>query len=112
MTVEMARRVKREGHDGCAADRPGEFESAATVREERLIEPFSFTERIASSPGATRPHAGGSALDREAALFGPCILIPTRTPPIGTGKNAEEFCATGAGVWMPQDRPRKRSSRR
>jgi UDP-N-acetylglucosamine--N-acetylmuramyl-(pentapeptide) pyrophosphoryl-undecaprenol N-acetylglucosamine transferase len=40
----------------------------------------------------------------EAALFGrPCVLIPYPWAADGhQARNAQEFCAAGAGSWMPE----------
>ena len=40
----------------------------------------------------------------EAALFGrPCVLVPYPFAADGhQAGNAREFCASGAGVWMPE----------
>ena len=111
LVVEMARRIKREGQGVKFVLQTGssEFEPvAATVREEQLpIEPFSFSERIGDV--FARCHAvvmrAGALSIAEAALFGkPCILIPyPHAADRHQERNAEEFCATGAGVWIPQD---------
>jgi UDP-N-acetylglucosamine--N-acetylmuramyl-(pentapeptide) pyrophosphoryl-undecaprenol N-acetylglucosamine transferase len=112
LVVDMARRVKREGYamKFVLQTGPGEFESvSATVREEQLpIEPFSFTERIGevfAGCHAVVMRAGALSI-AEAALFGkPCILIPyPHAADRHQERNAEEFCATGAGVWMAQDK--------
>ncbi|MBI5577017.1 MAG: undecaprenyldiphospho-muramoylpentapeptide beta-N-acetylglucosaminyltransferase [Deltaproteobacteria bacterium] len=111
LAVEMARRVKREGHavKFVLQTGPGEHEAvAATVREEGLqVETFSFTERIGEVFAlchAVVMRAGALSI-AEAALFGrPCILIPyPHAADRHQERNAEEFCATGAGVWMAQD---------
>lgn len=111
LAVEMARRVKREGRamKFVLQTGPGEYEAvAATVREEGLpVDPFPFTERIGEV--FARCHAvvmrAGALSIAEAALFGrPCILIPyPHAADRHQERNAEEFCATGAGVWMRQD---------
>ena len=111
LAVEMARRVKRDGQavKFVLQTGPGEYEAlTATVREEGLpVETFPFTERIGEV--FARCHAvvmrAGALSIAEAALFGrPCILIPyPHAADRHQERNAEEFCATGAGVWMPQD---------
>ena len=71
------------------------------------MEPFPFTERIGEI--FPRCHAvlmrAGALSVAEAALFGrPCLLIPY---PFAADRhqerNAEEFCASGGGIWMRQD---------
>jgi UDP-N-acetylglucosamine--N-acetylmuramyl-(pentapeptide) pyrophosphoryl-undecaprenol N-acetylglucosamine transferase len=106
----MARRAKREG----TAIRfllqtgAGEHEAVAQpAREEALpVEPFPFADRIGD--WYPRCHAvlmrAGALSIAEAALFGrPCVLVPY---PFAADDhqagNAREFCASGAGAWLPE----------
>jgi UDP-N-acetylglucosamine--N-acetylmuramyl-(pentapeptide) pyrophosphoryl-undecaprenol N-acetylglucosamine transferase len=80
---------------------------AETVRAEGLpVEAFPFTERIGEM--FPRCHAvlmrAGALSIAEAALFGrPCLLIPYPYAADGhQARNAEEYCAAGAGRWMPE----------
>ncbi|HEY7529003.1 MAG TPA: UDP-N-acetylglucosamine--N-acetylmuramyl-(pentapeptide) pyrophosphoryl-undecaprenol N-acetylglucosamine transferase, partial [Candidatus Deferrimicrobiaceae bacterium] len=111
LVLEMGRRVKREGGAMTFALQAGagEFEAVEkAVREEGLpIEPFPFTERIGESferCDAVLMRAGALSI-AEASLFGkPCILIPyPYAADRHQERNAREFCAGGAGVWMPQE---------
>jgi len=111
LVLEMGRRVKKE-------ERPiafvlqtgtGEFESAEkTIREEGLpIETFPFTDRIGevfARCDAVLMRAGALSI-AEASLFGkPCILIPyPYAADRHQEKNAREYCAGGAGMWMRQE---------
>lgn len=111
LVLEMARRAREDGREirFLLQTGPGEFEGVdRSVREERLpVEPFPFTDRIAEA--FARCHAvlmrAGALSIAEAALFGkPCVLIPY---PFAADrhqeKNAEEFCAGGAGVVSRQE---------
>lgn len=111
LVLEMGRRVKREGRAMTFALQTGagEFEPVEkAVREEGLpIEPFPFTERIGESferCDAVLMRAGALSI-AEASLFGkPCILIPyPYAADRHQERNAREFCAGGAGVWMRQE---------
>jgi UDP-N-acetylglucosamine--N-acetylmuramyl-(pentapeptide) pyrophosphoryl-undecaprenol N-acetylglucosamine transferase len=111
LVLEMGRRVKREGGAMTFALQTGAgaFEAVEkAVREEGLpIEPFPFTERIGESferCDAVLMRAGALSI-AEASLFGkPCILIPyPYAADRHQERNAREFCAGGAGVWMPQE---------
>ncbi|MGZ8430295.1 MAG: UDP-N-acetylglucosamine--N-acetylmuramyl-(pentapeptide) pyrophosphoryl-undecaprenol N-acetylglucosamine transferase, partial [Candidatus Deferrimicrobiaceae bacterium] len=106
----MARRAKREGAAIRFLLQTGmrEIEAVArSVREEALpVDPFPFTDRIGD--WYPRCHAvlmrAGALSIAEAALFGrPCVLVPY---PFAADDhqagNALEFCASGAGVWMPE----------
>src|SRR3972149_2970996 len=106
----MARRAKREGAAIRFLLQTGTREHEAVarpVREETLpVDPFPFTDRIGD--WFPRCHAvlmrAGALSIAEAALFGrPCVLVPY---PIAADDhqagNAREFCASGAGVWMPE----------
>ncbi|MBI5420222.1 MAG: undecaprenyldiphospho-muramoylpentapeptide beta-N-acetylglucosaminyltransferase [Deltaproteobacteria bacterium] len=111
LVVEMARRVKEEGREMRFILQTGRsgFETVEkTIREVGLpVEPFPFTDRMAEE--FDRCHAvlmrAGALSIAEAALFGkPCVLIPY---PFAADrhqeKNAEEFCAAGAGVFLRQE---------
>jgi len=80
----------------------------SAIREEGLpIEPFPFTDRIGdvfARCDAVLMRAGALSI-AEASLFGrPCILIPyPHSADRHQEENAREFCAGGAGVWMPQE---------
>jgi len=106
----MARRAKREGAAIRFLLQTGtrEHEAVArSAREEALpVEPFSFTDRIGD--WFARCHAvlmrAGALSIAEAALFGrPCVLVPY---PFAADDhqagNAREFCASGAGAWLPE----------
>jgi len=106
----MARRAKREGTAIRFLLQTGtrEHEAVArSVREEALpVEPFPFTDRIGD--WFPRCHAvlmrAGALSIAEAALFGrPCVLVPY---PFAADDhqagNAREFCASGAGAWLPE----------
>src|SRR3990170_3240440 len=106
----MARRAKREGAAIRFLLQTGTREHEAVarpVREETLpVDPFPFTDRIGD--WFPRCHAvlmrAGALSIAEAALFGrPCVLVPY---PFAADDhqagNAREFCASGAGVWMPE----------
>jgi UDP-N-acetylglucosamine--N-acetylmuramyl-(pentapeptide) pyrophosphoryl-undecaprenol N-acetylglucosamine transferase len=108
--VEMARRAKRDGRAMRFLLQAGEKEHGAVaeaVRAEGLpVEAFPFTERIGDM--FPRCHAvlmrAGALSIAEAALFGrPCVLIPYPYAADGhQARNAEEFCAAGAGSWLPE----------
>ena len=111
LVIALARTVKREGGEMrflLQTGASGFDGTERTVREEDLpVEPFPFTERIGEI--FPRCHAvlmrAGALSVAEAALFGrPCLLIPY---PFAADrhqeKNAEEFCASGGGVWMLQE---------
>jgi len=111
LVLEMGRRVKEERRSIAFVLQTGagEFESAETIiREEGLpIEPFPFTDRIGeifARSDAVLMRAGALSI-AEASLFGkPCILIPyPYAADRHQEKNAREFCAGGAGVWMRQE---------
>lgn len=106
----MARRAKREGTAIRFLLQTGAREHegvARSVREETLpVEPFPFTDRIAD--WFPRSHVvlmrAGALSIAEAALFGrPCVLVPY---PFAADDhqagNAREFCASGAGAWLPE----------
>ena len=106
----MARRAKREGATIRFLLQTGTREHEAVarqVREEALpVDPFPFTDRIGE--WLPRCHAvlmrAGALSIAEAALFGrPCVLVPY---PFAADDhqagNAREFCASGAGAWMPE----------
>ncbi len=106
----MARRAKREETPIRFLLQTGtrEHEAVArSAREEALpVEPFPFTDRIGDL--FPRCHAvlmrAGALSIAEAALFGrPCVLVPY---PLAADDhqagNAREFCASGAGVWLPE----------
>ena len=106
----MARRAKREGAAIRFLLQTGtrEHEAVArSVREEELpVETFPFTDRIGE--WFPRCHAvlmrAGALSIAEAALFGrPCVLVPypSAADDHQTG-NAREFCASGAGAWLPE----------
>lgn len=111
LTLGMARRVKRGKRPMRFVLQTGAADYAevrgAVEREGLPVEPFPFTERIGESFArchAVLMRAGALSLS-EAALFGrPCVLVPY---PFAADRhqerNAEEFCATGAGVWMRQE---------
>jgi UDP-N-acetylglucosamine--N-acetylmuramyl-(pentapeptide) pyrophosphoryl-undecaprenol N-acetylglucosamine transferase len=111
LVLEMGRRVKKEGIPMAFVLQTGagEFAPAQTaIREEGLpVEPFPFTDRIGeifSRCDAILMRAGALSI-AEAALFGkPCVLVPY---PFAADrhqeKNAMEFCAGGAGVWIRQE---------
>jgi UDP-N-acetylglucosamine--N-acetylmuramyl-(pentapeptide) pyrophosphoryl-undecaprenol N-acetylglucosamine transferase len=106
----MARRAKREGRAVRFLLQTGgkEYDAVAgTVGTEGLpVEAFPFTERIGEM--FPRCHAvlmrAGALSIAEAALFGrPCVLVPYPYAADGhQARNAEEFCAAGAGRWMPE----------
>jgi UDP-N-acetylglucosamine--N-acetylmuramyl-(pentapeptide) pyrophosphoryl-undecaprenol N-acetylglucosamine transferase len=108
--LEMARRAKRDGRAMRFLLQTGEKEHgtvAGAVRAEGLpVEAFPFTERIGDM--FPRCHAvlmrAGALSIAEAALFGrPCVLIPYPYAADGhQAINAQEFCAAGAGSWMPE----------
>ena len=106
----MARRAKREGTAIRFLLQTGAREHeevARSAREEALpVEPFPFTDRIGD--WFPRCHAvlmrAGALSIAEAALFGrPCVLVPY---PFAADDhqagNAREFCASGAGAWLPE----------
>ena len=111
LVLEMGRRVKEEGLPIAFMLQTGSdgFDSAETItRAEGLpVDPFPFTDRIGevfARCDAVLMRAGALSI-AEASLFGkPCILIPY---PHAADRhqeiNAREFCAAGAGVWMPQE---------
>ena len=111
LALAIGRRAKGEGRAMriLLQTGPGEFDVVSkAVREEGLpIEPFPFTDRIGEM--FARCHAvlmrAGALSIAEAALFGkPCILIPyPHAADRHQEKNAEEYCAGGAGVWIPQE---------
>jgi UDP-N-acetylglucosamine--N-acetylmuramyl-(pentapeptide) pyrophosphoryl-undecaprenol N-acetylglucosamine transferase len=110
LVLGMGRRVKEEGLPIAFVLQTGtgEFESTKTIiREEGLpIDPFPFTDRIGevfARCDAVLMRAGALSI-AEASLFGkPCILIPyPHSADRHQEENAREFCAGGAGVWMPQ----------
>lgn len=106
----MARRAKREGGGMRFLLQAGarEYDAVAeAVRAEGLpVEAFPFTDRI--DEFFPRCHVvlmrAGALSIAEAALFGrPCLLIPYPYAADGhQERNAEEFCAAGAGRWMPE----------
>lgn len=106
----MARRAKREGAAIRFLLQTGtrEHEAVArSVREEALpVETFPFTDRIGD--WYPRCHAvlmrAGALSIAEAALFGrPCVLVPYPFAADGHQVgNAMEFCASGAGAWLPE----------
>ena len=106
----MARRAKREGTAIRFLLQTGtrEHEAVArSVREEGLpVEPFPFTDRIGD--WYPRCHAvlmrAGALSIAEAALFGrPCVLVPyPYAADDHQAGNAREFCASGAGAWLPE----------
>ncbi len=111
LVLGIARRVKEEGRQMrfLLQTGPAGFEETAkAVREEGLpVEPFPFTDRIGEM--FSRCHAvlmrAGALSIAECALFGkPCLLVPY---PFAADRhqerNAEEFCAGGAGVWIRQE---------
>ncbi|HSL91048.1 MAG TPA: undecaprenyldiphospho-muramoylpentapeptide beta-N-acetylglucosaminyltransferase [Candidatus Limnocylindrales bacterium] len=111
LVLEMGRRVKQEGCLIAFVLQTGSHEFAsmdAIVRQEVLpIEPFPFTDRIGevfARCDAVLMRAGALSI-AEASLFGkPCILIPyPHAADRHQEKNAREFCAGGAGVWMRQE---------
>jgi UDP-N-acetylglucosamine--N-acetylmuramyl-(pentapeptide) pyrophosphoryl-undecaprenol N-acetylglucosamine transferase len=85
-----------------------EFEavSQAIAREGLPVEALAFTDRIGDL--FSRCHAvlmrAGALSIAEAALFGkPCVLLPYPFAADGhQERNAAEFCAGGAGRWMPE----------
>ena len=106
----MARRAMREGTAIRFLLQTGmrEHEAVARmVREEALpVESFPFADRIGD--WFLRCHAvlmrAGALSIAEAALFGrPCVLVPY---PYAADDhqvaNAREFCASGAGAWLPE----------
>ncbi len=108
--LEMARRAKREGAAIRFLLQTGTAGYAAvdkSVREESLpVEVFPFSDRIGE--WFRRCHAvvmrAGALSIAEAALFGrPCVLVPY---PFAADDhqagNAREFCASGAGAWLPE----------
>jgi len=107
----MARRTKREGRDVRFLLQAGSKEHdavAETVRAERLpVESFPFSERMGDL--FPRCHVvlmrAGALSIAEAALFGrPCVLVPyPYAADRHQARNAEEFCAAGAGSWMPEE---------
>jgi len=107
----MARRARAEGREIRFLLQTGEREHDAVadaVRAEALpVEPFPFTERIGEL--FPRCHVvlmrAGALSIAEAALFGrPCVLVPYPYAADGhQARNAEEFCTTGAGTWMPEE---------
>jgi UDP-N-acetylglucosamine--N-acetylmuramyl-(pentapeptide) pyrophosphoryl-undecaprenol N-acetylglucosamine transferase len=111
LVLEMGRLVKSQGRpiSFVLQTGAGEFGQAdIAIREEGLpIEPFPFTDRIGeifARCDAVLMRAGALSI-AEAALFGkPCILIPYPfAADLHQEKNAREFCAGGAGVWMRQE---------
>jgi UDP-N-acetylglucosamine--N-acetylmuramyl-(pentapeptide) pyrophosphoryl-undecaprenol N-acetylglucosamine transferase len=106
----MARRAKRDGRAMRFLLQTGEREHDAiadAARAEGLpMEAFPFTDRIGDM--FPRCHAvlmrAGALSIAEAALFGrPCVLIPYPWAADGhQARNAQEFCAAGAGSWMPE----------
>lgn len=106
----MSRRAKRDGRAMRFLLQTGEKEHGAiaeAVRAEGLpVEAFPFTDRIGEL--FPRCHAvlmrAGALSIAEAALFGrPCVLIPYPFAADGhQARNAEEFCAAGAGSWLPE----------
>ncbi len=112
LVLEAGRRIKAEGGSLRFLLQTGPLEFDAVEKEIRAeglpIEAFPFTDRIAghfSRCGAVLMRAGAISI-AEAALFGkPCLLIPY---PFAADRhqerNAEEFCAGGAGVWMAQEK--------
>ncbi|MCL1925912.1 MAG: UDP-N-acetylglucosamine--N-acetylmuramyl-(pentapeptide) pyrophosphoryl-undecaprenol N-acetylglucosamine transferase [Syntrophorhabdaceae bacterium] len=108
--LEMARAGKKEGKEIRFLLQTGESGYAGVeeiVRKESLmVEPFAFTDRMGEM--FPRCHAvlmrAGALSISEAALFGrPCVLVPfpSAADDHQTG-NAREFCAAGAGIWMPE----------
>ena len=107
----MARRAKRGGGEVrfLLQTGTGEYEAVAdAIRTEGLpVEAFPFTDRIGEM--FPRCHAvlmrAGALSIAEAALFGrPCVLVPYPHAADGhQARNAEEFCAAGAGAWMPEE---------
>jgi UDP-N-acetylglucosamine--N-acetylmuramyl-(pentapeptide) pyrophosphoryl-undecaprenol N-acetylglucosamine transferase len=111
LVLEMGRRVKEDGRPVAFVLQtgPGEFEPVErSIREEGLpIEPFAFTDRIGeifTRCDAVLMRAGALSI-AEASLFGkPCILVPyPYAADMHQERNAREFCAGGAGVWMRQE---------
>lgn len=108
--LEMARAGKREGREIRFLLQTGAEEHAAVegaARDEGLrIESFPFTERMGEM--FPRCHAvlmrAGALSIAEAALFGrPCVLVPfPYAADDHQAGNAREFCAAGAGTWMPE----------
>lgn len=108
--LDMARRVLREGGAMRFLLQTGakEYEAVAeAVRKEGLpVEALPFTDRIDAL--FARCHAvlmrAGALSIAEAALFGrPCVLLPYPYAADGhQEKNAAEFCAGGAGRWIPE----------
>jgi len=108
--LEMARRAKRNGRPIRFLLQTGVREHdavAEAVRSEGLaVEAFPFTEKIGEL--FPRCHVvlmrAGALSIAEAALFGrPCVLVPYPHAADGhQARNAEEFCAAGAGTWMPE----------
>jgi UDP-N-acetylglucosamine--N-acetylmuramyl-(pentapeptide) pyrophosphoryl-undecaprenol N-acetylglucosamine transferase len=108
--LAMARRAKRDGRAARFLLQTGEGEYGAVagaIRAEGLpVEAFPFTERIGDL--FPRCHVvlmrAGALSIAEAALFGrPCVLIPYPYAADGhQARNAEEFCAAGAGSWLPE----------
>jgi len=106
----MARRAKREGAAIRFLLQTGTREHEAVaraVREEALpVDPFPFTDRIGD--WFLRCHAvlmrAGALSIAEAALFGrPCVLVPfPYAADDHQAGNAREFCASGAGAWLPE----------
>lgn len=106
----MARRAKRDGRMVRFLLQTGWKEHGAVaeaVRAEDLpVEAFPFAERIGDM--FPRCHVvlmrAGAISIAEAALFGrPCVLIPyPYAADLHQDRNAMEFCAAGAGSWMPE----------
>lgn len=111
LALAVARRARRAGRAMRVLHQTGREEypavREAVEREGLPVEPFPFTERIAEP--FSRCHAvlmrAGALSVAEAALFGkPCVLVPyPYAADRHQEKNAQEFCASGAGVWMRQE---------
>jgi UDP-N-acetylglucosamine--N-acetylmuramyl-(pentapeptide) pyrophosphoryl-undecaprenol N-acetylglucosamine transferase len=111
LVLDAARIVKANGPPMAFLLQTGTagFEEAeGAIRKEGLpVEPFPFTDRIGEvfvRCDAVLMRAGALSI-AEASLFGkPCILVPYPFAADGhQEKNAREFCAAGAGVWMRQE---------
>jgi UDP-N-acetylglucosamine--N-acetylmuramyl-(pentapeptide) pyrophosphoryl-undecaprenol N-acetylglucosamine transferase len=115
--LDMARSVRRDGLAMRFLLQTGtrEYEAVTqSIAAEGLpVEAVAFTDRIDTL--FARCHAvlmrAGALSIAEAALFGkPCVLIPYPFAADGhQEKNAAEFCAAGAGVWIrePEATPEK-----
>lgn len=111
LVLSMAERVKADGGGMrfLLQTGPSGYDDARNevLRKGLPVETFPFTDRIGEM--FSRCHAvlmrAGAISIAEASLFGkPCVLVPY---PFAADRhqerNAEEFCSSGAGVWLRQE---------